>query len=287
MKHKRSSPFDPRQYMISPDFEIFYYNDLHFQSVGSHSHDYYEFYFFEEGEVSMVIGKQVCPLHAGDVLVVPPGTPHQANILDPEIPYRRFVFWISAAYLDQLYQEAAEYRCLPEKADKGICHYHFDLLSFNEIRSALFSLLEEQHTEQFGRQEAIRLRIRLLLLLLSRLVTEQEEDARPEVRSKYGSIINYIDLHVSEPLTLEKIAGELYLNKYYIAHLFQENTGMSVHRYIIKKRLALCLSAIKNGQNISEAYISCGFQDYSSFYRAFIKEYGMPPSSYKTLNTRP
>ena len=40
---RRSSKFISRQYMLSKDYEIYYYNDLHFHSVGSHSHDYYEF----------------------------------------------------------------------------------------------------------------------------------------------------------------------------------------------------------------------------------------------------
>ena len=49
--NNRESRFSTRQYMLNEDYEVYYYNDLHFTSVGSHSHDYYEFYFFEEGDV--------------------------------------------------------------------------------------------------------------------------------------------------------------------------------------------------------------------------------------------
>ena len=45
--------FTTRQYMISEDFEIFYYSDLHFSSVGLHSHPYTEVYLFCEGAVEM------------------------------------------------------------------------------------------------------------------------------------------------------------------------------------------------------------------------------------------
>ena len=44
--NKRRSTFNSRQYMLSEDFEVFYYSDIGFKSVGSHSHDYYEIYFF-------------------------------------------------------------------------------------------------------------------------------------------------------------------------------------------------------------------------------------------------
>lgn len=49
MRRQLQSPFNERQYMLSKDFEIYYYNDNHFYGVTDHTHDYYEFYFFLEG----------------------------------------------------------------------------------------------------------------------------------------------------------------------------------------------------------------------------------------------
>ena len=46
MKKHFQTAFDTRQYMVSKDFEIFYYEDTHFSNVRNHSHNYYEFYFF-------------------------------------------------------------------------------------------------------------------------------------------------------------------------------------------------------------------------------------------------
>ena len=50
MKKQISSDFNTRQYMQPVDFELFYYNDTTLKSVAAHVHDYYEFYFFLEGE---------------------------------------------------------------------------------------------------------------------------------------------------------------------------------------------------------------------------------------------
>ena len=55
MNQKLQTAFNPRQYMVDKDFEIYYYNDPHFIGVKSHVHDYYEFYFFLEGNIIMKI----------------------------------------------------------------------------------------------------------------------------------------------------------------------------------------------------------------------------------------
>ena len=96
MAKRQSSQFNTRQYMLREDFEVFYYSDTHFRSIGHHSHDYYELYFFEEGAVTMVIDGKAHPLRTGDVIVIPPGLDHMALLTDPEKPYRRFVFWQKA-----------------------------------------------------------------------------------------------------------------------------------------------------------------------------------------------
>ena len=53
MAKRQTSKFITRQYMLSEDYEVFYYSDTHFRSVGSHSHGYYELDFFGEGAVTM------------------------------------------------------------------------------------------------------------------------------------------------------------------------------------------------------------------------------------------
>lgn len=73
MRKKLNTQFNTRQYMVSRDFEIYYYKDQHMKKVANHIHDYYEIYFFLEGDVSLEIEKKEYPLQYGDVAVVPPG----------------------------------------------------------------------------------------------------------------------------------------------------------------------------------------------------------------------
>ena len=282
MKRQRSTAFQSRQYMLSKDCELYYYSDLRFHSVGNHSHDYYELYFFVEGAVTMEIGNKAFPLELGDVLIVPPGIPHRAVLTDAEVPYRRFVLWLSREYVEALGAQSGDTVSCLRRAEAGRFHWHFDLLTFNSLRSSLFDLLDELHADRFGRESQIDLNIRQLLLRLSRLLHEQSRrNSQRETVSKYEAITAFIDAHLEEDLSLDRLSREFYLSKYYIAHLFQDSVGQSVHRFILKKRLAACCGAIQSGARIGEVCLTCGFRDYSSFYRAFRKEYGMSPSDYR------
>ena len=286
MAKRQTSQFNTRQYMLSEDYEVFYYSDTHFRSVGSHSHDYYELYFFEAGAVTMEIDGRGYPLKTGDVILIPPGVSHRAVLTDPEKPYRRFVFWQSRPFLEALEARSPDCGYLLRRAEsRGRYVYRFDPVAFNAIRTRLFTLLDEIHADRFGKATAIDLIITDLLLFLARTVYEQEHQNKKDQLSQYEAITQYVDQHLDEPLSLDAIAKHFYLSKYYLVHLFRENAGLSVHQYILKRRLAACCDAMLGGAAVGEVYRQWGFYDYSAFYRAFRKEYGMSPSAYLELHS--
>lgn len=279
MKKNLQATFSNRQYMLSQDFEIFYYSDPALSRVASHTHDYYEFYFFLEGDTSMEIDGELYPSRYGDVLLIPPGKRHRAVIHSQEKPYRRFVFWISREYLSQLLEQSCAYGYLIRHAEaSGEFSFHNDVITFNAIQSKVIRLLEEVHGEQFGKEAQISLCVNDLILYLNRVAYAQDHPvSRSEEQSLYQNLLLYLEEHLEEDLSLERLAKEFFVSKYYIAHLFKDNMGLSIHQFIRKKRLAACRDAIAGHGKISHAYLTYGFKDYSSFYRAFKKEYGMSP----------
>ena len=61
--------------------------------------------------------------------------------------------------------------------------------------------------------------------------------------------------------------------------VFKSATGFSVWEYITGKRLASARNLIRAGVPATHAFTSCGFNDYSSFYRLYVKKFGVPPKA--------
>lgn len=271
--------YDDRQYMNSSDYELYYYQDLvPVKRTGLHAHSYYEFYFFIEGHAEMTIAQQQYTLNYGDIVIVPPNVSHGTFVKDYNVPYRRFDLWLSIPAYNRLISLSRDFGYAVDKASDGDCYIiHADRIIFKTIENMLFNIIKEQNSDRFGRYSQLSLSISQLILTISRISYEQTEKQKITGDDIYESICRYIEQNIGEDLSLDNIAAHFSLSKSYISHVFKDNTDIPLHRYITKERLRLCRDAITAGEPISHVYGTYGFDDYSSFYRAFKKEFGISP----------
>ena len=140
------------------------------------------------------------------------------------------------------------------------------------VESGLFEVI--QRLDRYAREEPANLTVVCSVMIelfyhLNRLVTKSNRnDFKYETIKE---IIEYINEHLSEELSLDDIAKHFYLSVEYLCRLFKRNTGFTVNQYIVYKRVMLTKEFYLKGIPLMRACEKAGFGDYSTFYRAYKK----------------
>ena len=286
MKKTYLTPFNQRQFMVKNNFELYYYEDIHIYNVNKHTHNYYEFYFFVDGNITMNIKGNDYQLKQGDVVLIPPHISHYITNNDTNIPYRRFVLWVDSKYYKNVMDRFSEFKYIVTNVkDNNQYIYANDVITFNLFQTKLFNIIEESSSHNFGKEQKIIILLYDLLLDLNRMAYDLTHPTKQHTNlNLHDNIISYIETNIEDELTLDDIADNFYVSKYHIAHIFKQKYGISVHKFITKRRLEMCKNAIMSGLNITDIFNKYGFKDYSSFYRAFKKEFGLSPKEFKELH---
>jgi len=87
----------------------------------------------------------------------------------------------------------------------------------------------------------------------------------------------YIENNLSTDLTIQNLSKVLGCSASALSHAFKNQTGISLHGYISQKRLALAKTLLDKGEKPTEIYLKCGYKDYSSFYKAYVKAFSVNP----------
>jgi AraC-like DNA-binding protein len=88
------------------------------------------------------------------------------------------------------------------------------------------------------------------------------------------AIETYLASRLCEHLTLDGIARVVYMSPFYLARVFQQRTGMPVHRYLTRLRLRASLERLAEGvNNLTALALELGFSSHSHFADAFRREF--------------
>ena len=90
--------------------------------------------------------------------------------------------------------------------------------------------------------------------------------------------MDYLDRHLSEDLDMDALSEHFFISKYHMMRLFRQETGFTIHTYLLQRRLLAARQQIERGMRATEACYRCGFRSYSSFTRAYSKQFGTTPT---------
>ena len=90
-------------------------------------------------------------------------------------------------------------------------------------------------------------------------------------------LVQYINENLDKPLTLAVLCNQFYLSRAQLCRFFKDMLGTSVGKYINAKRMVLAQRLILQGHKPSSIFPQCGYQNYTSFFRAYCKFFGHSP----------
>lgn len=243
------------------------------EHFGLHNHNDYEILLFLEGDARYVVEDNIYTMEPGNLIIIRKHEFHRIYH-NSSAPYRRVVLMVSPDFFGQ--NACAGYEAQFLTASAGTGHK----ISADQVRSSgLYDafMRYKKYSENYGLPydtPVLKSTIIEILYLINQIRDFSSSDVS---MGPIRSVIHYLNNHYTCEITLDFLQERFYISKYYLCREFRKATGLTVHEYIRRKRLTKVRELCAQEQPIGEAALEAGFQDYSSFYRAFRKEYGVPP----------
>ncbi len=275
---------DKRGY-LDQGFRLFHLKDTLAQKLQPHYHEFDKIILPLGGRVTYVVEGVAYFLKPWDMLLVQHNLIHRVAI-DPEEPYERIVIWLGREWmasrsdpgepLDACFETARRqgFHLLRTDGDRRL----FYMQKIQQLEEALRST-------EFGAGRMADTLCQQLLIGVNwdmlRYPTAREERDSYRVDPKMEEVLRYIAAHLEEPLSVDLLAREFYLSRYYLMHRFKAVTGYTVHQYISQKRLLRAGELIREGVPVMKAAEQAGFREYSTFLRAFQNTFRMSPREFR------
>jgi AraC-like DNA-binding protein len=122
-------------------------------------------------------------------------------------------------------------------------------------------------------------RIRTVALLTQIHYLHSTKAVKPVILDeRIRKMLVYIEQHLKDDITMDDLSGKFFITKNHLHSVFHKTVGTPVMKYITTKRLGLVRQEMLNGIKAGEAAYRAGFNDYTTFYRAYKSFYGSAPS---------
>lgn len=271
------SQYEKRGYLFE-EFRMFHLRDVRMERIDWHYHDFHKLILFLSGQASYAIEGKSYVLNPGDLVIVPRGCIHCPQIEDPA-PYERIILYISLEFLRRMSTEDCN---LETCFDTAKADFSFVLRpegKYDSFLNVLLSLEKTILSEGFGKDVLKRALFLQFLVEVTRAKEQAQFRSVSTARfdEKTVSILQYLNAHLTEKISIDDLASQFYLSKYHMMRKFKDETGYTIHAYLSEKRLMLAREYISTGMPVLQACEACGYGDYSSFSRAYRKRFSASP----------
>lgn len=234
--------------------------------TGDEIHRYHEILYYIKGNSTFLAERFEKVLEEGTLVIIPKGAYHKFQIENND-DYTRLVF--NFPDIDEFYDLICSVLSdikIIENPGPHIIHL---------INRAIEILKGEE-----GGEEPKDLLYAILYMLLAELNMGEISGSSAVVRESdqlISKCINYIDLNFAKDISVEGISKKMCVSPSSLHLCFKRHLGISVYKYITEKRLIRAHNLIVEGANPTKVYTECGYNDYPTFYKAYVKMFNTSP----------
>lgn len=238
-----------------------------------HSHNYTELFYITGGDGQFQINGNLFPVLPHQLVVVNPNTLH-TEVSYAAHPLEYIVLGIEGIELTAAGSDDAQY-----------CIYSFP--ESNNVLSCMRTILLEMQDRKPEYQAVCLAYMDIILIQLMRNadVSVTQAHSRIPASRQCTSVRHYIDQHYKENITLDLLAEKASTNKYYLAHAFKREYGVSPISYQITCRIREGKRLLaETDLSLSQIAAILGFSSPSYFSQSFRSAEGITPTEYRKRN---
>ncbi len=258
-----------------------WYNNQ-FRSYSAHKHDVLEICIPIENDYKYIVNGKSYSLLPGDILFIPPGTLHEIECQNEGC---RFIYLFVIDFFKEFYDYVFISEFLSEVRLVNAANYPS---IYGKIYEA-FMRINDQYFMYTNMVLEMPIYSRLLEVfsLLASLHPQfspiRLEDAKTKSKyEKFRSLINHINTHFMDEITLEWAADYVGFSKYHFTRLFKEYTDVTFSDFLTHRRMQAARVLLGDTSlSITEIAFQTGFNNLTSFTRCFKNATGTTPSLYR------
>lgn len=270
-----NTQYEKKGYLLE-DFRLFHLRGAQGVKSEYHYHDFCKLLMLVSGSGSYCVEGRRYSLEAGDIVLVGSRCVHRPEF-QPDSPYERIIVYISPEFLEKA--STADWNLLD--CFSGARGHVLRSGNAQRLLSLALELEKDLADDRPGRVLLGTGSLLRLLVMIGRETSRSGILSPSPIQpsdNRIADILQYIEQHAAEELTIDHLAEQFYLSKYHMMHLFRRETGLSINGYICQRRLLLARELIAGGTAATEACFRAGFGSYSSFTRAYARQFGATPT---------
>ncbi|MEK4519022.1 AraC family transcriptional regulator [Paenibacillus sp. FSL H8-0122] len=252
----------------------------HFNMDTDHFHDFYEIYYLLSGQRHYYIRNGRYALEAGDLVFINKNHLHRTTG-GSHLPHERVLISFNDAYLEPVAPgadwmnvfEGESFLLRPTAHEQGL------------ITDLLQAMQEEQKEGLRWSTEYTRMLLLQLLITLERIRRAKPALVSPEQsegQRRVYSIIEYLDNHYSERLSLGGIAERFFISATYLCRIFKQTTGFTIIEYLNYVRIREAKVLLTQTKwPITRVAAETGFESIAHFGRVFKATTRRSPLQYR------